>query len=95
MDTPPCNKTSCLDPAIQDQHITRDRGIPNFDFMMEGRVSTLDDCFPQMEKITYGARIIARIVDDQPCDVPKYNAICEEAIQNNRTVFEESCQNPK
>ena len=95
MDTPPCNLTSCLDPRIQDQPITRDRGIPNFDFMMDGRVSTLDECFSRMEKITYGTRIIAKLVEDEPCDVPKYNEVCEEAIQNNRIVFEESCETPK
>merc|ERR1739844_791650 len=80
--------------GIQDRPINRDRGIPNFDFMMEGRVSTLDDCFPEMEKITYGARVVAKLVDDQSCDVPKYSAICEEMLQKNRTIFEGSWQSP-
>ena len=64
METPPCLDTSCLEPNVQDRPISRDMGIPNFDFMA-GKVSTLDDCFPDMEKIAYGARVIAKLVDDQ------------------------------
>ena len=95
METPPCNATLCREPSIQDRPITRDLGIPNFDFMMEGKVSTLDECFSDMEKIDYGARVIAKLVDDQSCDDPKYSSICEEAMQQNRTVLEESCETSK
>ena len=70
-------------------------GIPNFDFMMEGRVNTLDDCFPDMEKITYGTRVIAKLVDDQSCDLPRYSSICQDLLQRNRTVLSESCKTPE
>ena len=95
METPLCNATLCREPSIEDRHITRDMGIPNFDFMMEGKVSTLDDCFSNMEKIDYGASVIAKLVDDQSCDDPKFSHICEEAMQQNRTVLEESCETSK
>ena len=95
METPPCKETSCLEPNVQDRPITRDMGIPNFDFMMAGKVSTLDDCFPDMEKIAYGARVIAKLVDDQSCDDARYSSICQEALQENRTVSIESCQTQK
>ena len=95
METPPCNATLCREPSIQDRPITRDLGIPNFDFMMEGKVNTLDECFPNMDKIDYGARVIAKLVDDQSCDDPKYSSICQEAMQQNRTVLEEQCETSK
>ena len=95
METPPCNATSCREPDIQDRPITRDMGIPNFDFMMAGKVSTLDECFPDMGKIDYGARVVAKLVDDQSCDDARYSSICQEALQENRTVSVESCQTQK
>ena len=48
-----------------------------------------------MEKIDYGARVIAKLVDDEPCDNPEYDSICQEAMQQNRTVLEESCETSK
>ena len=95
METPPCNATLCREPSLQDRPITRDLGVPNFDFMMEGKVSTLDECFPNMDKIDYGARVIAKLVDDQSCDDPKYSSICQDLMQQNRTVLEESCETSK
>ena len=95
METPPCKAISCLESSIQDRPITRDLGIPNLDFMIEGRVSTLDDCFPDMEKITYGTRVIAKLVDDQSCDLPRYSSVCQDLLQRNRTVLSESCKTPK
>ena len=95
METPPCNATLCREPSLQDRPITRDLGIPNFDFMMEGRVSTLDECFPNMDKIDYGARVIAKLVDDESCDDPRYSSICQDLMQQNRTVLEESCETSK
>ena len=95
METPPCQETSCLEPNVKDRAITRDIGIPNLDFMMEGKVSTLDDCFPDMEKIEYGARVIVKLVDDQSCDDARYSFMCQEALQENRTVSIESCLTEK
>ena len=70
-------------------------GIPNFDFMMAGKVNTLDECFSGMGKIAYGARVIAKLVDDQSCDDARYNSICQETLQANRTVSIEACQTQK
>ena len=95
METPSCQENSCLEPNVQDRPITRDMGIPNFDVMTEGKVSTLDECFPDMEKIEYGARVIAKLVDDQSCDDARYSSICQEALQENRTVSVESCHTQK
>ena len=74
------------------KEITRDKGLPNLDFMMEGRVNTMDDCFTDMDKVIYGARVKAKLVDDQPCDDPKYESICQEAIEQNRMILQDSCE---
>jgi len=92
METPPCNASACMNPHIEDRVITHDRGMPNLDFMIEGRVSTMDDCFPDMEKVVYGSRVIAKIVDDVPCENSTYSEMCQEAIDDNRMVMEEDCE---
>ena len=93
MEAATCNSASCIDPIIEDRIITRDRGMPNLDFMrME--VSTMSDCFGDMPVISYGARVIAKVVDDQDCEDPRYKSICEELENQNRTVTEETCFTP-
>jgi len=94
MATPPCNASACVNPIIEDRTITRDRGLPNLDFMIDGKVSTMDECFGDMEKVVYGTRIQAKIVDDQPCEDPKYEKICQDLIEQNRMLLEENCETP-
>ena len=94
MDTPPCNAAKCLNPALEDRPITRDRGLPNLDFMIDGEISTMDDCFPDMEKVVYGSRVRAKIVDDASCDDPKYEEACEDLMQQNRMLMEDNCKTP-
>ena len=95
MENPPCNSSACLNPEIEDRPITRDRGLPNLDFMIEDMVSTMDDCFDDMEKVTYGSRVLAKLVDDESCDDPRYTSICQEALENDKVVSEGSCQSPR
>jgi hypothetical protein len=63
--------------------------------MVEDTVSTMDECFEDMEKVTYGSRILAKLVDDQPCDDPRYAAMCQEEMTKNRIILEEDCQTPE
>ena len=94
MDTPPCEASSCTNPTLEEKLITRDRGFPNMDFMIEDQVSTMDDCFDDMEKVVYGSRVRATLVDNQSCDDPKYKQICDNLIEKNRILFEEDCKSP-
>lgn len=94
MRPPPCNRSTCVNPDVQDRVITRDRGLPNLDFMVDGMVSTMDDCFADMEKVMYGSRIIAKIVDDESCDNPKYDKMCQDLIKENRILLEDQCKTP-
>ena len=95
MEAPPCNASLCMDPATEDRPITRDRGFPNMDFMIEDQVSTMDDCFDDMEKVVYGSRVRATLVDDESCDDPKYKQMCDNLIDENRMLLEDECESPE
>ena len=95
MNSPPCNISSCLNPKIEDSLIEMDRGLPNLDFMIEDMITTMDQCFDDMEKVTYGARVLAKLVDDASCDSQKYIKICQDAVSENRIVFEDRCKTPR
>ena len=95
METPPCNATVCREPSIEDRVITRDRGVPNLDVMIEGQVSTMDDCFDDMRKVVYGTRVQAKLVDDESCENPRYQPLCQEEIDQNRVLLEQNCLSPK
>ena len=92
MENPPCNVSACLNPRIENRPITRDRGLPNLDFMMEDMISTMDECFEDMEKVTYGTRVLAKLVQDESCNDPKLINICQEVIDEGRIVFERNCK---
>ena len=94
METPPCNTTACLNPIIEDRQITRDLGLENLDFMVEDTVSTMDQCFEDMDEVTYGSRVIAKLVDDQSCEDPRYESLCEQAMAEDRIIDELDCQTP-
>ena len=94
MEAPPCQSFECQDPTIEDSVITHDRGLPNLDYMIRDQVSTMDDCFEDMEKVLYGGRVKAKLVDDQSCEDPRYEAMCKEMEDQNRILFEEDCQSP-
>ena len=83
----------CKNPVIENQPITRDLGIPSIGYpTYEKVVTTMEQCFQDTEKVTYGSRVIVKLVDDQPCSDPKYESICEEQMNQNRVLFEEDCQ---
>ena len=87
------NCSSCLDPSSEIKTVTRSLGIMEpVDEILENEVSTLDDCFDDMRKITYGARVLAKLVDDASCEDPRYKDICEELIVQGRVLNEEDCQ---
>lgn len=93
MEAPQCNSDRCVDPVIEDREITNDLGLPNLDNQML-EVSTIDDCFQDMRKIEYGARILVKVVDDASCDDPQYKDSCESVMEENRIISEEECELP-
>ena len=92
LNSPSCNADRCRNPKIENKFITRDLGIPNLDSKINGKVSTLDDCFATLHKMEYGARVRAKIVNDGDCEHERYKTMCEEEMNNNRVLFEDQCK---
>ena len=93
IDSAPCSCNMCKKPNLENKPVTRDLGLPNIDHpTYEKVVTTMDQCFQDMDNVTYGSRVIVKLVDDQPCSDPKYESICEEQMNQNRVLFEEDCQ---
>ena len=89
------NCSSCLDPSSEMKPVTRSLGVnemESIDEILENQVSTYDDCFDDMRKVKYGARVLAKLVDDVPCEDPRYEGICEELMTQGRVLNEEDCQ---
>ena len=89
-----CSRNNCNEPSLENKVVTNDLGLPNLDYLIEGQVSTMSDCFKDMPKVTYGSRVLAKIVDDQPCEDIRYQGICQELMIQNRVLFEENCRSP-
>ena len=89
-----CNAAACSEASTEDKLITRDLGFPNMDDLNRGQINTLDDCFSDMVKVTYGSRVQAKLVDDQSCEDVRYQSICQEQMIQNRVLLEEKCRSP-
>ena len=84
----------CREPSLEERVITRSHGYSSYYSSSQNQVETYDDCFQEKEKITYGSRVIAKIVNDSSCDDPLYRGICQELSIQNKIVFEDECQSP-
>ena len=94
MEAPVCNRTICSTTALEDREITMSKPIPSM-IDMSLAVQTIDDCFSEMTKLVFGARILIKIVDDQDCKDPRYENICNDLFQDNMVIDEEDCSSPR
>lgn len=90
----PCSFIQCSKSEIEEREITHHLEAPISDFT-NLRVRTMDDCFPDINKITYGSRILVRLVDDQPCDAPRFSAFCDDLFRTDRVIMQETCENSR
>ena len=91
----PCSANLCSNPIMYDKKIPRDRQFPNLYFWVKDTGSRVDECFEKMETETYGARVIVKLVDDQPCDDPRFESLCREIISRGHVIFESDCKSPR
>ena len=63
--------------------------------MMDLHVQSMSDCFEDMEELQYGARVLAKVVDDQSCSDPRFAQQCEDLMSQGRVVDEDSCSTPE
>ena len=86
-----CNSIAC-EKSLEEKIITNDRG-PSPMRRMNLQEQTLSDCFDDIPKVQYGARVLAKIVRDKSCDDPDYQQICQELMNEGRVLDQEKCQN--
>ena len=93
MEAAKCNTMTCQ-ASLEEKTITHDLGPAPMKMMNLG-VQTMADCFGEMRPVRYGARVLAKIVNDKPCDDPRYQAMCKDAMEKGRIVEEEKCTTPE
>ena len=89
MEAAGCNEMRCEE-SVEEKQITHDLG-PAPMTMMNLEVQTMSDCFGEMREIMYGARVLAKVVDDKSCNDPKYQQECQEAIDQDRVIMQDTC----
>ena len=93
MEAARCGEMAC-EASVEQKKITHElRPAPMH--MMKLEVQTMSDCFGEMQEVSYGARILGKIVNDQSCDDPRYQAVCEEVINEGRIIDVEQCTTPE
>ena len=92
MEAAQCNSIRCEE-SLEEKIITNDRPAPMI--MKSLEVQTMSDCFGDMKEVTYGTRVLAKIVRDQSSDDPEYQEICRDLFSEDRVIEEENCRTPK
>ena len=82
----------CREPSFENKVITRSHRLPNLDSAIPNQINTYDDCFQDIEKVTYGSRVIATLVNDSSCEDPRYQGICQELFTQKQILFEDDCR---
>ena len=93
MEAAQCNELRCEE-SLEDKEISHDLGPPPMK-MMNLNVQTMSDCFGEMRQVTYGARVLAKIVNDTSCDNPQYAETCKELMEEGRMIDEDLCTTPE
>ena len=92
MEAAQCNAMRCEE-SLEEQVITNDR--PALMIGMSLDVQTMSDCFGEIREVTYGSRVLAKIVRDQSCDDPQYQQICQDLFNEGRVIEEDNCRTAK
>ena len=95
VETQQCSDNLCSNSVLYDRKMNRDQRFTNLEFRVKDTRSRVDECFEEMETETYGARVIVKLVDDQPCEDPRFESICRETISKGYVIFESDCQTPR
>ena len=94
MEAPPCDPTICSKSEIEDREITMTKPIPTM-VLMNISVETIDDCFQDMTKLQYGARVLIKVADDESCDDPRFSDMCENLLKEDKVIMEDTCSSTR
>ena len=92
---PRCESSQCYQTENEVRGITRHLDIPSDLDITNLRVRTQADCFPKLQKIRYGTRILTKLVDDQSCEDVRYAALCDELLRQDRVIMTETCNSKR
>ena len=92
---PPCRSIQCTQTENEVREITRHLDVNLDQDFTNLRVRTTADCFPNQKKIQYGARILAKLVDDISCDDIRYQSVCDTLLNQNRVILMDSCNSER
>ena len=93
MTVPSCEEMICSTQETEEREITHRLEIPHMETAVLS-IRTMDSCFHGMKRIDYGTRILVTLVDDQPCDNPRFLDECKELMEQDRVVTEDECETP-
>ena len=68
--------------------------IPSM-ILMQLSIETIDDCFEDMTKLLYGARVLMTNVDDGSCEDPRFKEQCEQLFKEDKVLMEADCSSPR
>ena len=91
MEVPSCSTTLCSKSETEEREIAHHLDAPILD-VVNLSVRTMDQCFPDMTKVSYGSRILAKLVDDQSCNDPRFTSFCDELFGQERIIMQETCE---
>ena len=92
---PRCSSIRCTQTDNEVREISRHLELPSDLHFINLRVRTMADCFPKLPKIRYGTRVLTKLVDDLPCQDPRYTAICDVLLEQNRVILAEQCDSER
>ena len=94
MEAPSYNTISCSDSNIEEKEITMEKEIPDLK-TVNFQVRTNNNCFPDKARVMFGARILVKLVEDLPCNDPKFESKCQELFEQKQIIFAEHCADPR
>ena len=94
MEAAPCDSSICSKSEFEGRDITMSKPIPSM-VLMQLSIETIDDCFEDMTKLLYGARVLITNVDDGNCEDPRFKEQCEQLFKEDRVLMEADCSSPR
>ena len=88
---PTCGTIQCTKSETEVRPITHHLAAPLGSDFTNLRVRTMADCFPEIENVQYGSRILTKLVDDQSCEDSRYISLCNILLIEDRVILTNSC----
>ena len=88
---PSCSSLPCTKSETEARPITHHLEAPLDSDFTKIRVRTMADCFPELQKVQYGSRILTKLVNDESCEDSRYISLCNTLLTQDRVILADSC----